>query len=71
MKISVKVKPGAREEKVEEIDGGYKVSVKSIAEGGRANDELIETLSEYFDVAKSRIKIISGFGAKNKIVEIK
>lgn len=71
MKISVKIKPGSREEKVEKIDGIYKVNVHEIAENGKANGALVKILAEYFDIAKARVKIVSGFTSKNKIMEIK
>ncbi|MEM3380897.1 MAG: DUF167 domain-containing protein [Candidatus Bathyarchaeia archaeon] len=38
---------------------------------GRANKELLKKLAEHFNVPTSNIRIISGFGSRNKIVEIK
>ena len=46
------------------------VSVKAPAKEGRANAAVIAAISEYFDVPKSRISIISGAGSRDKIVEI-
>lgn len=39
-------------------------------EKGKANEKLIEILSEYFKISKSQIKIVSGFTSSNKIVNI-
>lgn len=71
MKISVTVKPRAREEKVEKTDNGYIIYVREPAEENKANRALIEVLSEYFGVSKSKISILSGLKSRHKIVEIK
>ncbi|MDP2909617.1 MAG: DUF167 domain-containing protein [bacterium] len=72
MKISVKVKTKARKEGVEEIsENQFKISVKEPPEKGKANERVIELLSEFFKTAKSNIEIVSGATSKHKIVEIK
>lgn len=72
MKIRIKVKPNSREQKVEVLpDGSFKIQVKSIAEKGKANEEIIKILADYFDTPKSNIRIILGQGSSNKLVEIK
>jgi hypothetical protein len=48
----------------------YKVSVKEAPVDGRANDAIIRALAEYFDVAKSSVKLLSGHTSKQKIFEI-
>lgn len=71
MKITVKVKTGAREERVEKIDeANFAVSVKARPEKGRANSAVAAALAEYFRVPKSRVKILSGHSAKTKLLEI-
>ena len=58
-------------EKVEKInENEFILQVKAPPKEGRANQEVIELLSEYFHVSKSRIKIIKGHKSKNKIMEI-
>jgi len=72
MKIFVKTKPRARENKIEKIDdSNFIVSVKEAPVKGKANEAIIESLAEYFNVAKSDIEIIRGHKAKRKIIEIK
>jgi uncharacterized protein (TIGR00251 family) len=71
MKISVRVKPNMKEEKVEKEGGVFTVCVKEPAKEGRANKAVVELLSEYFKVPKSRIVILSGMKSKQKIIEIK
>jgi hypothetical protein len=71
MKISVKAKPNAREEKVERIDeNNFVVSVKEKPEKGKANEAIRNALAIYFKVASSRVKIVSGHTSRNKIVEV-
>lgn len=76
-KISVYITPNAKKSEVigEIVDlfGGKTLKVKVAAPPleGKANKELINILSEYFDVPKSKISIIVGEKSRNKIVEIK
>ena len=71
MKISVKAKPNSREEKVEKIDdSNYVVSVKEPPIKGKANEAIRNALAIYFKTASSKIKIVSGFSSRNKIIEI-
>ncbi len=70
MKIKVRVRPNARETKVEQLEDEFVVSVRAHPVEGRANSELIEALSEYFRVPKSRIRIVAGLRSRKKIVEI-
>jgi uncharacterized protein (TIGR00251 family) len=72
MKISVKVKANSKESRIEKIeDNLFLVHVKSPPFENKANCELIEIVSEYFNVPKSKVSIISGMNSKNKILEIK
>jgi len=71
MKIFVKAKPNAREEKVEKIDdSNYIVSVKELPIKGRANEAIRNALAVYFKTGSSCVKIVSGFSSRNKIIEI-
>jgi uncharacterized protein YggU (UPF0235/DUF167 family) len=84
MKIFVKAKAGAKEEKVEapavklwQEEGGkseekewFKVSVKERAVQGRANIAIAKALAEYFKVSNSQVRLISGHTSKQKTFEI-
>ena len=71
MKINVKAKPNSREEKVEKIDeNNFVVSVKEPPEKGKANEAIRNALAVYFKTGSSRVKIISGYSARNKVIEI-
>ncbi len=71
MKIFVKAKPNSKEENVERIDeNNYIVSVKEPPVKGKANEAIKNALAVYFKTASSRIKIISGYSSRNKIIEV-
>jgi uncharacterized protein (TIGR00251 family) len=71
VKVSLKISPRASRNQIKYLeDGTYKVFLTAAPVGGKANDSLIDLLAEYFDVAKSKIKIVRGLTNKNKIVEI-
>jgi uncharacterized protein (TIGR00251 family) len=71
MKITVKVKPNAKENKVEEMGKNqYRVKVKAPPKENKANQEVIETLAEYFRIPKSRVSILAGLKSSQKIMKI-
>lgn len=72
MRITVKAKPSAKENKIEKLDDkNFIISVKEPPVQGRANFAITKLLAEYFDISPSLVKIISGHTCRNKIVEIK
>jgi len=72
MKIVVKAKPNSFEEKVEKVDeSNFVVSVKEPPVKGLANRAIIKALSDFFGIHPARIKIISGFTSRQKIIELK
>ena len=71
MRIFVKAKPSAKEARIEKIgETHFIVSVKEPLIKGMANAGIIKILAEYFNIAHSRIKIISGYASRNKVVDI-
>lgn len=71
MKISVKVKTRARETTVEKLpDNSFLVRVSEAPVEGRANQAVIRILAQYLKIAPSRLRILSGEKAKQKVVEI-
>lgn len=70
MKIFVKVKPGAREEKIVKIsETNFSVAVKEPPIKGKANAAVIRVLAGYFGIAPSRLRILVGATSKLKIIE--
>lgn len=51
-------------------DGRLQIAVTSPPFEGRANETVIELLSEYLNLPKSRIKITHGLKSRNKTVMI-
>jgi uncharacterized protein len=70
MKISVRVKANARAEEVSLESGVYLVKTKAPPHEGKANEAIIKLLADHFKKPKSSVRILSGAGSKNKIVEI-
>ena len=71
MKILITAKPGARHPRVERIDDTHiVVAVKERPHDGKANAAIIKAVAAHFGVAASHVRIVSGGGARNKIVEI-
>jgi len=72
MKIFVKAKPNAKEEKIEKIsETHFIVAVKEPPVQGKANAAIIKTLATHFNVPSSVIRLISGFSSKQKIFNIR
>lgn len=71
MKICVRVKARAKQDRVEKIaEGQYKVWVKAVPERGKANEAVIKTLSEYLGLPRSQISLVSGQTSSQKILQI-
>ena len=72
MKLSIRVKPSASEEKIEEIAAGqFEVSVTEPPIQGRANRAVIALLARRFGVAPSRVFIVSGHTSRQKVIEVR
>jgi len=69
--IKTKIIPGSSKNK---IIGVYvntlKIAITSPPVEGKANKKCISYLSKYFDIAKSKIEILSGEKSKNKLIKI-
>lgn len=78
MRIFVRAKLKAKEEKVEKIkvqkltgeETQYLVSVKELPVDGKANEAIIRALAGYFKVPKSQVRILAGHASREKVVEI-
>jgi hypothetical protein len=70
-KLSVKVKPNSKQQKIEVgDDGGLTIRLQSPPVEGKANAELIQLLAKTYGVRKSQVHIKSGVTAKIKQIEI-
>jgi len=70
MRIQVKVKPNSRSEEVSREGDIFVVKVKEPPREGKANQAVISLLAEHLGVPKSRVRILSGFNSKTKVIEV-
>jgi len=70
MKVQIRVVPKASKVRVCSFNQGLKVYLNSPAAQGRANKELIEVLSVYYNRKKYNISIIKGKKNRDKVVEV-
>jgi len=71
MRVIVKAKPGARENKIEmNADGSFAVWVIEPPVQGRANQAIAEILSQYFNVPRSSVRLVMGRTSRQKVFEI-
>lgn len=76
MKIHIKLIPGAKKQEIqcmwEDIywNKAYKVKISAKPIDGQANKALIEFLSQYFDISKTKINIIAGHKSRDKIIDV-
>jgi hypothetical protein len=71
MRIKVTVTPNAKVPEIAKLGSNdYRVKVNARASEGKANLRLIEMLSDYFNVPKSRVRILRGLKGRSKEIEI-
>ena len=70
-RIRLRVSPGAvRSAVVGRHADGWKVSVAAAPERGRANQALVQLLSDTLAVPRADVRLVSGAGGRDKIVEL-
>jgi len=71
MKIFVKAKPNSKIESIKKFsETNFEICVKEPPIKGQANAAIILALAKYFKISPSRVKIISGYTSRQKIIEI-
>lgn len=69
--FKVKVEPRSSRRKIAGLHGdALKVKLTSPPVEGRANEELVELLADFFGTRKSAVRIARGGSSKQKLVEI-
>ena len=67
--LRLKVKPGAREDALEELeDGSWVARVKAPPVDGKANAAVIALLARHFGLRKAQVNIKSGASGRMKLV---
>jgi hypothetical protein len=71
LRIIVKVKPGAHSNEVKKLsENSYEVRVTAQPEKGKANKSVIDLLSRYLKIPKSRFILLKGTGTSLKVFEV-
>jgi uncharacterized protein len=69
--LMVKVKPGSREESLEEQDDGtWLARVKAPPVDGKANAALVALVAAHFGLRKAQVSIKSGASGRMKVVQV-
>ncbi len=71
MRLSVHVTPRARRAGVVRVaPNEFRVAVTAPPHEGRANKAVIDLLAAYFQVPRSRVRIIRGQAGRHKVVDV-
>lgn len=69
--IYIKTKPNSKTNKIIKIsENNYEVFLKSLPIENKANEELKETIANYFKISKLNIHILKGLTSKYKLIKI-
>jgi hypothetical protein len=68
--FALRVTPGARSETLEAGPEGYRCRVTAPPEDGRANARVAELLAEALGVAKTRLVLVRGATARDKVFRL-
>ena len=69
--LEIKVQTRCRENSVEPLETGqFKVKVKASPVKGEANKAVIKVIADFFNIPRSRVKILSGHKTSRKLILI-
>ena len=71
MRLKVRVSPHAPKDEVIIQGDEYVVRVRAVPQDNKANEAVINLLAKHFKVAKTSVRIVSGFTGRHKIIEIR
>ena len=69
-RLALRVTPGARTEGLELADGALVVKVRAKPQEGAANDAVLALLAQALGVATSRLRLLRGATARDKLVQL-
>lgn len=70
-KFKVHISPNARTSSIQRrVDGSLHIHVNAPPEKGKANERLIEIISDWLQISKKEIRIVQGTTSKIKLLEI-
>ena len=67
--VHIEISPNASKNEIVPFNDSAKIKITAQPIENKANKALIEFLSKYFSVPKSKIKITKGLTSKNKTIE--
>lgn len=71
VRLRVRAVPAARASQVVgRVGAAWKVRVAAPAERGRANGELVAFLADTMGIRRTAVRVVTGHGARDKIVEL-
>ena len=70
MKINVRAVCSSSKQRVKKEHGVYKVYVCASPEKGKANKEVVEVLSRFFNIKRTKVEILKGFTSREKVIHI-
>jgi uncharacterized protein len=72
LRLSVKVVPKSSRNEIVEVqsDGTWRIKIAAAPEKGKANAELCDFLAKEFDVARSKVEVVTGHASHRKQVLI-
>ena len=72
MRLALRVQPGARRTALlmKLPSGEWKVAVSAPPVEGRANDAVVELVSDLLGVRRSQVTLVRGASARRKVVEV-
>ena len=71
VRLRLRVKPGARRSAIVGRYGeAWKLRIAAAPERGRANEAVIALLADALELPRADIRLVSGLGARDKIVEL-
>jgi hypothetical protein len=68
--ITIRVALKSSRARVTEEGGVIKVHVTRLPEDGKANEQVVELLADYFKVKKYQVAIVQGLTSRTKTVQI-
>lgn len=70
MRVRVDVKPNSKAPGIEPVEDHLVVRVKEPPREGKANAAVLRAVAEYFRVAPSDVRLVSGASGRHKTVEL-
>lgn len=69
--IRIYVQPRASKTEISGMhDGALRIRLAAPPVNGAANEALVAFIAETLDIAKSRVRVVSGLGSRRKVVRI-